>query len=86
MQQLISSVTASMPSALPTPNSAAIDDTNVSQISPSLLKKPFSKKTKGEDLNKYVFVCVYKILVSRAYVKTRIDFRNELVLMRYIFN
>ena len=41
----------SMPSALPTPNSAAIDDAN-NQMSPSM-KKPL-KKGKGDDLDKYV--------------------------------
>lgn len=43
----ISSTTTSMPSALPTPNSAILDE----QISPNQKKLMF-KKAKGEDLNK----------------------------------
>lgn len=53
-QHLISNVTTSMPSALPTPNSAAIDDAN-NPLSPNL-KKPFFRKNKGEDLNKYEII------------------------------
>lgn len=43
-----------MPSALPTPNSAAMDDTQL-QLSPTMQKKAL-KKAKGEDMNKYVYV------------------------------
>lgn len=50
--QIITTPT-SMPSALPTPNSAAMDDVqSQSQLSPSLTKKPILKKNKGDDLNK----------------------------------
>lgn len=40
----------SMPSALPTPNSACHDDYH-NQISPSM-KKPFFKKAKPDDMDK----------------------------------
>lgn len=40
----------SVPSALPTPNSAAMDDTQL-QLSPTMQKKAL-KKAKGEDMNK----------------------------------
>lgn len=40
----------SVPSALPTPNSAAMDDTQL-QLSPTMQKKAL-KKVKGEDMNK----------------------------------
>lgn len=45
---------ASVPSALPTPNSAAMDEPAQikDQLSPSMLKKPLIKKAKGEDSNK----------------------------------
>lgn len=51
-QHMITNVGASMPSGLPTPNSAAIDEAQ-NPLSPSL-KRPMSmfKKHKGEDLNK----------------------------------
>lgn len=39
-----------VPSALPTPNSAAMDEQN--PLSPNMQKKPFFKKAKGEDINK----------------------------------
>lgn len=48
-QQIISTPT-SVPSALPTPNSAVIDEQN--PLSPNMQKKPFFKKAKGEDINK----------------------------------
>lgn len=50
-QHLISNVSASMPSALPTPNSAAIDDAH-NPLSPNLKRPSLFKKHKGEDLNK----------------------------------
>lgn len=52
-QQIISIPTA-VPSALPTPNSAAMDDQQQQNpLSPtSQTKKPIFKKVKGEDLNK----------------------------------
>lgn len=40
----------SVPSALPTPNSAAMDDSQ--QLSPNMQKKALFKKVKGQDLNK----------------------------------
>lgn len=47
----------SMPSALPTPNSAAMDDSQLqNQLSPTMQKKTSFKKAKGEDLNKYVYL------------------------------
>lgn len=62
-QQIITNTQTSVPSALPTPNSAIMDDLQQQnmQLSPSMLKKPFFKKVKGEDLNKYVFSfeCTY---------------------------
>lgn len=48
-QQIISSPTI-VPSALPTPNSAIMDEQN--PLSPNMQKKPFFKKAKGEDINK----------------------------------
>lgn len=39
-----------VPSALPTPNSAAMDELN--PLSPNMQKKPIFKKAKGEDINK----------------------------------
>lgn len=55
------STPTSVPSALPTPNSAAMDDVQIqSQLSPSMAKKPLSfKKAKGQDLNKYDFFILY---------------------------
>lgn len=50
-QQTISTPTT-MPSALPTPNSAVMDDQN--PLSPTMQKKTVFKKAKGEDINKYV--------------------------------
>ncbi|XP_031636190.1 putative transcription factor capicua isoform X2 [Contarinia nasturtii] len=47
-QQIIPTAT-SVPSALPTPNSAAMDDSQ--QLSPGMQKKTLFKKVKGEDLN-----------------------------------
>lgn len=45
----------SVPSAMITPNSAAMDESQLSQsqLSPTMQKKALCKK-KGEDLNKYV--------------------------------
>lgn len=54
IQQIIATPT-SVPSALPTPNSAAMDDVQSnsnSQQSPSLLKRPTIKKNKGDVSNK----------------------------------
>lgn len=48
-QQIISTPTT-VPSALPTPNSAIMDEQ--SPQSPNMQKKPFFKKAKGEDINK----------------------------------
>lgn len=45
----ITNVQTSMPSALPTPNSATIDDVT-NQLSPSM-KKSFFKKNKGDDMD-----------------------------------
>lgn len=43
----------SVPSALPTPNSAVMDESQQCQLSPNMQKKATAiKKVKGEDLNK----------------------------------
>lgn len=57
-QQIMENTPTSVPSALPTPNSAAIDELQQQQqlqhqqLSPDVLKEPLFKKIKGEDLNK----------------------------------
>lgn len=58
-QQIMDSGSASVPSGLPTPTSAAIDELQqqhllYQELSPSALKEPLFKKVKGDDLNKYV--------------------------------
>lgn len=53
--QPIIPMSESVPSALPTPNSAAMEDVHLqNQLSPTMQKKIMFKKVKGEDLNKYV--------------------------------
>lgn len=53
-QQIIP-MSTSVPSALPTPNSAVMEDVQLqNQLSPTMQKKIMFKKVKGEDLNKYV--------------------------------
>lgn len=69
-QQIMDSTpSASVPSALPTPNSAVIDELQqqqlqLQQLSPSSLKEPLFKKIKGEDLNKYVYQCIFEWFIG----------------------
>lgn len=61
-QPIIPNIT-SVPSALPTPNSAVMDDSQQCPLSPNMQKKNVLKKAKGDDLNKYVHRTVQRIFV-----------------------
>lgn len=73
-QEIMENTPTSVPSSLPTPNSAAIDELQQQQIqhqqlSPAVLKEPLFKKVKDDDLNKYVFVKSFFLIASILFIK-----------------
>lgn len=58
---MCSSVPTSMPSALPTPTSAAAMDDIQSQLSPTIKKASFFKKNKSDDMEKYKLIVTFAI-------------------------
>ncbi|XP_055318978.1 putative transcription factor capicua isoform X6 [Sitodiplosis mosellana] len=65
----------SVPSALPTPNSAVMDDSQ--QLSPNMQKKSMFKKGKGEDLNKRVIFSVLRQVDFEKKFQTLPRFKPE---------